>query len=423
MNEPTDEIRTMARRLASGAKEAARVLAALDGEARTAALLAMADRLESSRVRILEANARDVEEGKRRGLPKAMVDRLLLTPERFDGMVEGVRTVAALPDPVGRLLDEKVREDGLRIRKVSVPIGVALIIFESRPNVAADAAALCVKSGNAVILRGGSEAFASVRAIGDALGEALAESPAPAAAVQVVPTTDRAAVRELLAADEWIDVVIPRGGESLIRAVSESARMPVLKHYAGVCHVYVDRAADPEMAERIVVNAKCQRPGVCNAMETLLIHREIAPSLLPGLAKRLAEEGVELRADEAARAWAPGAKPAAPDDFGREFLDLILAVAVVNDVGDAIDFIARHGSGHSDAIVTEDAEAAERFLREVDSAAVYVNASTRFTDGGEFGMGAEMGISTGKLHARGPVGLEELTSYKYVIHGRGHVRT
>ena len=410
------------REIGDRAKRAARVLAAIDGAARNAALEALARKIGAGRQRILEANRVDVEAARAAGLSAAMVDRLLLTPSRFDGMIEGVRAVASLPDPVGRVLAEKVRDDGLQIRKVAVPIGVILVIFESRPNVAADAAALCIKSGNAVILRGGSEALGSVRAIGATIADAMTESGLPDGVVQAVPTPDREAVRLLLAMDDRIDVVIPRGGESLIRAVAESARMPVIKHYNGVCHVYVDREADPDMAEEIVVNAKCQRPGVCNAMETLLVHRDIAPSLLPRLAGRLLREGVELRADERARALVPDMRPAAPDDFGKEFLDLILAVAVVDDVDGAVDHIARYGSGHSDAIVTADTRAAEKFVREVDSAAVYVNASTRFTDGGEFGMGAEMGISTGKLHARGPVGLEELTSYKWVVHGRGHVR-
>ena len=410
------------REIGDRAKRAARVLAAIDGAARNAALEALARKIGAGRQRILEANRVDVEAARAAGLSAAMVDRLLLTPSRFDGMIEGVRAVASLPDPVGRVLAEKVRDDGLQIRKVAVPIGVILVIFESRPNVAADAAALCIKSGNAVILRGGSEALGSVRAIGATIADAMTESGLPDGVVQAVPTPDREAVRLLLAMDDRIDVVIPRGGESLIRAVAESARMPVIKHYKGVCHVYVDREADPDMAEEIVVNAKCQRPGVCNAMETLLVHRDIAPSLLPRLAGRLLREGVELRADERARALVPDMRPAAPDDFGKEFLDLILAVAVVDDVDGAVDHIARYGSGHSDAIVTADTRAAEKFVREVDSAAVYVNASTRFTDGGEFGMGAEMGISTGKLHARGPVGLEELTSYKWVVHGRGHVR-
>lgn len=411
------------REMGDRAKRAARLLAGCDGRRRAEALEAMARRMESGKGGILEANGRDIEAARAEGLPAAMVDRLLLTPARFDAMVEGVRRVGSLPDPVGRVLAERVREDGLRIRKIAVPIGVILIIFESRPNVAADAAALCIRSGNAVILRGGSEALRAVRAIGAGIAAAMAEAGLPEGAVQVVPTRDRDAVRALLAMEDRIDVVIPRGGESLIRAVAESARMPVIKHYSGVCHVYVDREADIDMAEKIVVNAKCQRPGVCNAMETLLVHRDIAPRILPRLADRLRREGVELRADDRARVFAPDMLPAGPDDFGREFLDMILAVAVVDDLDAAIEHIARHGSGHSDAIVTADTEAADRFVREVDSSAVYVNASTRFTDGGEFGMGAEMGISTGKLHARGPVGLEELTSYKWVVHGAGHVRS
>jgi glutamate-5-semialdehyde dehydrogenase len=351
-----------------------------------------------------------------------MLDRLALSPTRIEAMAEGVHQVADLPDPLGRLLSETRRPNGLLIRKVRVPLGVLAVIYESRPNVTADAAALCLKAGNAVILRGGSEARRSSRAILEAMVRGGRPADLPPDAVQLLADADHAAVRELLQMDAYVDLVIPRGGEGLIRAVAEHSRIPVLKHYQGVCHVYVDAAADLNMARRIAVNAKCQRPGVCNAMETLLVHRDVAERFLPEVAADLLGAGVELRGDQLVCRLVPQARPAAADDWEREYLDLILSVAVVPDLAAAIDHIERYGSHHTDVIVTEDRRAAERFTRDVDSATVYVNASSRFTDGFEFGMGAEIGISTDKLHARGPCGIEELTTYKYVVEGSGQVR-
>ncbi|MBK8480608.1 MAG: glutamate-5-semialdehyde dehydrogenase [Proteobacteria bacterium] len=399
-----------------------RRLAACSSAAKNAMLEGMARALEEQRAALLAANARDLAAGRERGLSGALLDRLALTDARIDAMIAGIRQVIALPDPVGERLDRQRRADGLQIDKVRVPIGVIGIIYEARPNVTADAAVLCIKAGNAVILRGGSEAQHSNRAIGAALVSGGEAAGLPAGALQLVATTDRDAVRELVQLVGRVDLVIPRGGEGLIRAVTEQARVPVIKHYKGVCHVYVDRSADLEMALAIVENAKCQRPGVCNALETLLVHRDIAPAFLPRLAARLLSLGVELRGDEPARQLVPAMTPATEQDWHEEYLELILAVRVLPDLDAAIDHIARYGSQHSDAIVARDAGAQERFLREVDSAAVYVNASTRFTDGGEFGMGAEIGISTDKLHARGPMGLPELTTYKYLVRGDGHLR-
>ena len=351
-----------------------------------------------------------------------MLDRLRRDGSRIEAMAAGLRTVAALPDPFGAELGIVRRPNGLVIRKVRVPLGTIAVIYESRPNVTADAAALCFKAGNAVILRGGSEAATSNAAIHDAITAGGRDAGLPDHAIQFVRTTDRAAVRALLRMDEVLDLVIPRGGESLIRAVAEQSRVPVLKHYKGVCHVYVDRTAELDMALAIVVNAKCQRPGVCNAMETLLVHEAIAETFLPRAAALLASEGVEIRGDSVTRRLVPGANPASESDWSEEYLDLILSVRVVDDLQTAIDHIERHGTRHSDVIVTTDDDAARQFTREVDSAAVYVNASCRFTDGAEFGLGAEIGISTDKLHARGPCGIEELTTYKYIIEGTGQVR-
>jgi glutamate-5-semialdehyde dehydrogenase len=351
-----------------------------------------------------------------------MLDRLELSERRIGEMAGGLRAVAALPDPVGRSLGRRRRPNGLLIVKRRVPIGVILIVYESRPNVTADAAALCVKAGNAVILRGGKEAFHSNQAIAGALQAGGAAAGLPEHAVQFVATTDRDAVRELVRMHDRVDLAIPRGGESLIRAVVEQARVPVIKHYKGVCHVYVDAAADLDMALKIVENAKCQRPGVCNAMETLLVHEAVAPAFLPRLRELCARRGVEVRADAAARGLVPSFKEATEEDWYAEYLDLILALRVVSGVEEAIDHVNHYGSRHSDAIVTGDPAAARAFTRGVDSACLYVNASTRFTDGGEFGLGAEMGISTDKLHARGPMGLEELTTYKYIVEGVGQVR-
>jgi glutamate-5-semialdehyde dehydrogenase len=406
------------RLLGEGSREASRALAKLDAPTKNAFLRAMADGIEKSAQRIRYANAKDLDAGKKTGLVPAMLERLTLTDKRISEMTWGVREVAELPDPVGTVMAEWTRPNGIRIRKVRVPIGVILIIYESRPNVTADAACLCFKAGNAVILRGGSEAIHSNLAIAEAMNVA----GLPPNSISVVPTTDRAAIDELLKLDEFINLCIPRGGEGLIRAVAEKSRIPVIKHYKGVCHVYVDRDADFDMAERIVINAKCQRPAVCNAIETLLVDEPIADKFLPRMARALADRKVELRGDERTRQLVSDAKPATEDDWYAEYLDLILAVRVIHGVDEAIDHITKYGSAHSDAIVTGNKAAAEKFLREVDSSSVFWNASTRLADGGQYGFGAEIGISTDKIHARGPMGLEELTSYKFVVVGDGQVR-
>ena len=406
------------RLLAEHSRDASRALAKLDALKKNSLLLAMADGIEKSAPRIQSANAKDIEAGKKAGLSSAILDRLALTAKRISEIAKGVREVAALPDPVGKTISEWTRPNGIRIQKVRVPIGVILIIYESRPNVTADAGCLCFKTGNAVILRGGSEAIHSNLAIADAMNV----PGLPPNSITVVPTTDRAAIDELLQFDDLINLCIPRGGEGLIRAVAEKSRIPVIKHYKGVCHVYVDRDADFDMAEKIVVNAKCQRPGVCNAIETLLIDEKIADQFLPRVAKALAEKKVELRGDERTRQLVPSAKPATEDDWYAEYLELILAVRVLNGVDEAVDHITKYGSAHSDAIVTGNKATADRFLREVDSSSVFWNASTRLADGGQYGFGAEIGISTDKLHARGPMGLEELTSYKFVVVCDGQLR-
>lgn len=408
--------------LGQNARWAAHSLAQLSSEQKRAILVAMAEELQRRRGWIQAANAEDVEAARKSALSAALVDRLTLTDVRIDSMIRGIEEVAALPDPVGDTLETRTRPNGLEIRKIRVPIGVIGIIYESRPNVTADAAALCIKSSNAVILRGGSESIRSNKAIAEALQAGGKVSGLPEGAVQLVATTDRGAVRELVQLDAYVDVIIPRGGEGLIGTVVDMARVPVIKHYKGVCHVYVDESADLEKALAICENAKCQRPGVCNAMETLLVHEKMAPVFLPAMAQRLMAAGVELRGDDRARALVPEMAPANEDDWYAEYLDLILAVRVVPDVASAVQHINTYGSHHSDAIVAEAEAAQERFTREVDSAAVYVNASTRFTDGGEFGLGTEMGISTDKLHARGPMGLAELTTYKYVVVGNGQIR-
>jgi glutamate-5-semialdehyde dehydrogenase len=414
-----DELLTMG----DSAVEAARQLIKLSAEHKNRILAAMARELENRQDSILAANAADLEAGRAAGLNAALLDRLQLTPARIKAMADGLRTITQLPDPVGRTLRRWTRPNGLKIRKISVPLGVIAIIFESRPNVTADATALCLKSSNAVILRGGKEALRSNLAIAEALQAGGASEGLPPHSVQMVRTADRDAVRELVQMEGRIDLVMPRGGEGLIRAVVEQARVPVIKHYKGVCHVYVDKTADPQMALSIVENAKCQRPGVCNAMETLLVHQAVAVTILPTICTRLSACGVELRGDEIARSVVPGMKPAEETDWPAEYQDLILAVKVVPSLDSAIEHINRYGSRHSDAIITKSAAAWRRFARDVDSAAIYWNASTRFTDGGEFGFGAEIGISTDKLHARGPMGLEELTTYKYVVTGSGQVRS
>ncbi len=409
-------------RLGEAAAEAAVALRIADTATKNAALEAFADGIGASGEALLAANALDVEAGREKGLSDALIDRLTLDDKRIGGMADGLRQVAALDDPVGESMEEISRPNGLQISKIRVPIGVILMIYEARPNVTADAAGLCIKAGNAIILRGGSEAIHSSIAIHAALTEALAKTGLPAGCSQIVEHTDREIVNTLLRADEYINLVIPRGGETLIRAVAENSRIPVIKHYKGVCHVYVDEVCDIDMAVNIALNAKVQRPGVCNAMETLLVNEKTAEQFLKIIGPRLAEAGVEIRGCEKTRAILPEAVKATEEDWYEEYLDLVLSVKVVSDVAAAIAHIGRYGSDHSDAIVTGSEENAARFTAEVDSSAVYVNASTRFTDGGEFGMGAEIGISTDRIHARGPMGLKELTTYKYIIQGTGQIR-
>ncbi len=407
--------------LARRARAASRLLAPTSSKSKNHWLMHAADALEKRAAEILDANARDIAaaEGK---ISAANVDRLRLTTERIRAAAKGLREIAALADPVGRILDQKDRPNGLRIDKVSVPLGVIFFIYESRPNVTIDAAGLCVKSGNAIIMRGGKEALASNTILHAILQDSLAACGLPSDAVLLVHTPERAIVGHLLRLDRYIDLAIPRGGESLIRRVAEEATMPVLKHYMGNCHVYVDRAADLAMAARIIVNAKCQRPGVCNAAESLLVHADIATAFLPTAAATLGAKGVELRGCPATCALVPQAKPATDADHAAEFLDLILSVQVVQNLDDALEHIARFGSQHTETIVTNDQDAARRFTSAVDAAAVMVNASTRFNDGFEFGLGAEIGISNDKVHARGPCGLQELCSYKYVVYGNGQIR-
>ncbi len=404
------------------AKAAAEILANTDSAAKNKWLNAMADALEQQQDAILSANAEDVAAGEKKGMSAAMLDRLTLTPARLSAVADALRYVTTLPDPVGDILSSTVRPNGIRIDKVSVPVGVIGFIYESRPNVTVDAAGLCLKSGNAVILRGGSEAIRSNIALANCISSAGIAAGMPDGAVQLICRTEHEAVSRMLKMDSYIDLIIPRGGERLIRAVVEQSTIPVIKHYKGVCHVYVDAAADFDSALRIIENGKCQRPGVCNAVETVLIHSAAVEKFAPVFADFMAQKGVELRADETFRHYVPAVKAASEDDYYAEYLALILAVKTVDSVADAAAHINQYGSGHSDAIITEDAAAAEYFLNHVDSAAVYWNASTRFTDGGEFGMGAEIGISTDKLHARGPMGLREMTSYKYKIYGDGQIR-
>jgi glutamate-5-semialdehyde dehydrogenase len=408
--------------VACRARAASRLLATATGARKNCWLLSAADALEQQTASIIEANRQDLGAAEEGGLASAQIDRLRLTPDRIAAAAAGLRVVAALPDPVGRVLDSNVRPNGLHVHKVAVPLGVIFFIYESRPNVTVDAAGLCVKSGNAVILRGGKEAIHSNAALHALLDASLQAADLPADAVQLVTTTDRTAVGQFLKLDHWIDLVIPRGGESLIRRVAKEARMAVLKHYQGNCHVYVDRAADLDMALAILLNAKCQRPGVCNAAESLLVHADIAASFLPRAGEALRGRSVEVRGCPETCRLIPGARPATDEDYAAEFLDLILSVKVVKSLQEAIDHIARYGSHHTEAIVTGDLRAAQEFTSAVDSSAVMVNASTRFNDGYEFGLGAEIGISTDKFHARGPCGLQELCSYKYVVHGTGQVR-
>ncbi len=419
----TEQIHDYGRR----ARAAARLMRQSGTAEKNAGLVAMADELAAAEAAILSANAQDLEKARASGLSPAMIDRLALDPKRITAMADGVREVAALPDPVGGIIREWTRPNGLRIQKKRVPIGVIGIIYESRPNVTADAAVLCAKTGNATILRGGSESIASNVAIAAALSRGWSKAGLPADAIQLIPVTDREAVRVMCEMDQFMDCIVPRGGKGLIEAVVSHARMPVIKHYDGICAMYVDEAADLAMAGALIVNAKCQRPGVCNAIETVLVHSAIAENFFATTGRVLLEKGVQLRCDERAFAQLAASGSAlvthaTAEDFRTEFLDLILAVKVVDSPGEAIGHIEANGSHHSDCIITRDEPTAERFLAEVDSATVYWNASTRFTDGGEFGFGAEIGISTDKLHARGPVALEELTTYKYVLRGTGQVR-
>lgn len=401
------------------AKAAARVLATA-GARKEGALKAAAQALRDQTARLLAANGEDLEAGRANGMSASLLDRLRLTEERIEGMAGAVEEVASARDPVGRVLSGETRPNGLRIEKITVPLGVIGIIYEARPNVTSDAAALCLKAGNAVILRGGKEAYRSNRAVADALREALEQSGLPADCAQLVEDTSRASAAGLMNLTGYLDVLIPRGGAGLIRAVKEQSKVPVIETGVGNCHVYVDRAADIRMAAEIIFNAKTSRPSVCNAIETVLVHRDIAETALPAIGARLKQ--VEIRGCERTRAFLPGVKPAKEEDWSTEFLDYVLAVKVVDSLEDALAHIETYSSGHSECIVTEDYAAAQQFLDQVDSAAVYVNASTRFTDGGEFGLGAEIGISTQKLHARGPMGLEQLTSHKFLIRGSGQIR-
>lgn len=417
-----DAVATM-RDLGSRARGASRAIARAPTALKNAALLKLADILEAESAAILAANADDLRVARGNGLESALVERLELNPARVRSMADGVREIAALPDPVGEMFDLKLRPSGIQVGRMRVPLGVVGIIYESRPNVTADAAALCLKSGNAAVLRGGSEVVRANGAIAACIANALLTVGLPEDAVQVVPTTDRAAVGAMLAMPEFIDVIIPRGGKNLVARVSAEARMPVIKHLDGNCHVYVDESADADKALAIAVNAKTQRYGTCNTMETLLVHAAIAPTFLPHVAARYAEHGVELRGCPRTHAILPEARLATAADWDTEYLAPILAVKIVDDLDAAIAHIAAHGSAHTDAIVTENHTRAMRFLREVDSASVMINASTRFADGYEYGLGAEIGISTDKFHARGPVGLEGLTSVKWVVFGDGHVRS
>lgn len=405
------------------ARQAARAVARSTTAVRNQALQATAEALDAARDELAAANARDLEGGRANGLEAAMLDRLELTPARIDAMIEGLRQVASLPDPIGEITDMTYRPSGIQVGRMRVPLGVIGIIYESRPNVTVEAASLCLKSGNATILRGGSEAIHSNQAIAACLTKGLKESGLPESAVQVVKTTDRAAVGELITMPRFVDVIVPRGGKGLIERISRDARVPVIKHLDGICHVYIDSHADPEKALSIAVNSKTQRYGTCNTMETLLVDQEIAADILPLLADAFRDKGVELRGCPQTMDILPDVVRATEDDWGTEYLAPVLAVKVIDGLDGAIEHINRYSSQHTDSIVTENYTRARRFLTEVDSSSVMVNASTRFADGFEYGLGAEIGISTDKIHARGPVGLEGLTSQKYVVFGDGHIRT
>ncbi len=408
---------------AKAAKSAARLLANLSADIKNRVLYSMGKAIEEHKQDIFSANELDIKAAKESGLSLALIDRLLLNDKRVKSMTEGLRNVATLSDPVGEIIEEKKRPNGLLIRKIRVPLGLIGIIYESRPNVTCDATGLCLKAGNAVLLRGGSEAINSNRAIVKILKEIAVKEGITEGSIQFIDTTDRNAVMEMIKLNDLIDVIIPRGGEEMIKNIIANATVPVISHGKGVCHTYVDEKADLRMAEEICFNAKVQRPGVCNAMETLLVHKNIAPHFLPFMIKEYQKAKVEIRGCEKTKAIVPGIKDASEQDWSTEYLDLIISVKVVESLEEAIEHINKYGSMHSEAIVTDEERTAEKFLKEVDASAVYWNASTRFTDGGEFGMGAEIGISTQKLHARGPMGLRELTSFKFVVYGKGQVRT
>ena len=417
-----DQLEKVLLDIAQRARAAARALAKLSSRQKDDALRSVAASLRGRTEFIVERNASDLERAKAAGLSGAMIDRLTLNEDRIGAMADGLEEIANLRDPVGEVLSMWKRPNGLRIGKTRVPIGVIGFIYESRPNVTVDAAGLCLKSGNAIILRGGSEAIDSNAAIADIIADSLTRAGLPADAAQLLRTTDRAAVGIMLKLDEYIDLIIPRGGKGLIKRVVENSTIPVIMHYDGICHTYVDEFADLDMAESICFNAKVQRPGVCNAMETLLVHSHVAKEFLPRISEKLTAAGVELRGCRKSRKILPEVAPASEEDWGTEYLDLILSVKVVESIDEAIEHISEYGSAHSDAIVTESYGRAQQFLEEVDSSAVFVNASTRFNDGFEFGLGAEIGISTNRLHCRGPMGLEELTTTKYIIYGNGQVR-
>lgn len=408
--------------LAAAARAASFTMARLSSAVKNDLLLNMATALIKKTPHLIEENRRDLEKGEGKGLSSAMLDRLMLDEARIRGMADGLREVAALPDPVGEVTRMWKRPNNLMVGKMRIPLGVIGIIYEARPNVTADAAALCLKAGNSVILRGGSEAINSNVAIASVLGEEMAKTGIPTGALSVIPFTDREGVLEMLRQDKSIDLIIPRGGESLIRFVVEHSKIPVIKHYKGVCHIFVDSSADFEMAERLIVNAKTQRPGVCNALETLLIHQDVAETFVPRISGLLSRLKVELRGDETFRQFAPDAKAASEEDWYEEYLDLVLACRVVEDLDEAIAHINKYGSLHTEAIVTSDYGNAQRFIREVNSGVVLVNASTRFSDGNQLGLGAEIGISTTKLHSFGPMGLEDLTTTKFIVYGDGQIR-
>lgn len=409
--------------MAKAARDAGRVVAKLPTDTKNKVLLSMAEELVKQTKKIQKVNEKDLQAAKKKGLSAAFIDRLILTDKVIKAMTDGLAEVAALPDPVGEVVRMWRRPNGLQIGRMRIPLGVIGMIYESRPNVTVDAAALCLKAGNAILLRGGSEAIHSNLVLAGVLRKSLDKFKAPGEAIQVIPVTDREAVKEMLLLEEYIDLIIPRGGESLIRFVAENSRIPVLKHYKGVCHIFVDESADIEIARKVCYNAKAQRPGVCNAMETMLVHEKIARDFLPAMARDFAKARVELRGCPKTRKILPRAVPATEEDWPAEYLDLILAVRLVKDMDEAIKHIARYGSNHTEAIITSDYGRARKFLNDVDSSVVLVNASTRFNDGGQLGLGAEIGISTSKLHAFGPMGLEELTGAKFIVFGDGQVRT